>query len=320
MIKQILRHKKQGEIVMVDFIKEGFTIENGSLIDANGNKFIMRGINHAHTWYKDYIDDALSAIAGTGANCVRIVLCAGHHDEWRGDSAESIGSIIEKCKSHKMIVILEPHDSTGKDEFEPLEKCVDYIIENKDVFIGQEQYVIVNIGNEWPGKCDADMWCKGYTEAVSRIRASGIKNTLMIDSAGWGQWGYCIEAKGMEVFESDPMRNTMFSVHMYGSAGGSKESIEQNIKYATDQGLCVCVGEFGHRHSDGEVDEDYIMQYCRENSIGYLAWSWKGNSGGVEYLDLALDWEGNELSDDWGKVVIDGTNGIRETSQICTVY
>ena len=51
MIKQILRHKKIGGIVMVDFIKEGFTIENGSLIDANGNKFIMRGINHAHTWY-----------------------------------------------------------------------------------------------------------------------------------------------------------------------------------------------------------------------------------------------------------------------------
>jgi mannan endo-1,4-beta-mannosidase len=30
---------------------DGFHIHNGRLHDANGNEFIMRGVNHAHTWF-----------------------------------------------------------------------------------------------------------------------------------------------------------------------------------------------------------------------------------------------------------------------------
>ena len=107
---------------------------------------------------------------------------------------------------------------------------------------------------------------------------------------------------------------------MYGTAGGSAEKIETNLKYATDNGLCVCVGEFGYTHTDGDVDEAFLMQYCVENQIGYIAWSWKGNSGGVEYLDLALQWDGSELSADWGEIVVNGVNGIKETAQPCSVF
>ena len=112
----------------------------------------------------------------------------------------------------------------------------------------------------------------------------------------------------------------MFAVHMYGTAGASEETIRQNLGYALDQGLCVCVGEFGYTHSDGDVGEAYLMEYCEEKGIGYMAWSWKGNSGGVEYLDLAVEWDGSVLSEDWGEVAVNGENGIRQTSQICTVF
>ena len=40
------------------------------------------------------------------------------------------------------------------------------------------------------------------------------------------------------------------------------------------------------------------MQYCQEKGIGWLAWSWKGNSGGVEYLDMAEDWSDSEISEE----------------------
>ena len=29
--------------------RKGFYVQDGKLYDANGNEFIMRGINHAHT-------------------------------------------------------------------------------------------------------------------------------------------------------------------------------------------------------------------------------------------------------------------------------
>ena len=62
------------------------------------------------------------------------------------------------------------------------------------------------------------------------------------------------------------------------------------------------------------------MQYCKiENSIGYMAWSWKGNSGGVEYLILLKKWTVC-LSPDWGENVINGTYGIKATSKICTIF
>lgn len=296
----------------------GFKVDGTKLIDANGNEFVMRGVNHAHTWFKSDSVVAIPSIASTGSNTVRLVFSDG--DQWEKDDLDSIKSLIESCKEREMIAVVEVHDGTGKDEVSYLEHAADYWIEMKDALIGNEDYVILNIANEWTGNWDSKLWRDGYTAVIPKIREAGIKNTIMVDSAGWGQYGKSIADYGKEVFESDPDRNTMFSVHMYGTAGGKKSTIEKNLEGATEQGLCVCVGEFGYTHSDGDVDEAYIMEYCTENNIGYLGWSWKGNGGGVEYLDITTEWDGSALSPDWGEVLINGENGIKATSKKCTVF
>ena len=66
----------------------------------------------------------------------------------------------------------------------------------------------------------------------------------------------------------------------------------QYPKSIADKGLAVCVGEFVYRHTDGDVDEETIISHCAERGIGWLAWSWYDNSGGVEYLDLVTSPEG----------------------------
>ncbi|MBR1764992.1 MAG: cellulase family glycosylhydrolase [Ruminococcus sp.] len=297
---------------------EGFKVDGTKLLDANGNEFVMRGINHAHSWFAGEDVYALDAISKTGANVVRIVLADG--DQWKRDSADTISTLIETCTLRDMVVILEVHDATGKDDISWLQNAADFWIEVKDALIGTEDRVILNIANEWVGQWQTKTWAKGYKQVIPQLREAGIKNTIMVDAAGWGQYGKSIKDKGMEVFESDPDRNTMFSIHMYGSAGGTPQKIEENLTGVTDQNLCVCVGEFGYNHSDGDVDEAYIMKYCEENDIGWLGWSWKGNGGGVEYLDLALDWDGLELSPEWGEVLVNGENGIKETSEKCSVF
>nr|MCR5428221.1 glycoside hydrolase family 5 protein [Lachnospiraceae bacterium] len=130
-----------------------------------------------------------------------------------------------------------------------------------------------------------------------------------------GQYGKAVGKTGIDIFKADPDRNTMFSVHMYGFSGGSERSIRNNLNAGLERNLCVCVGEFGYTHSDGDVKEDYLMRYCTEQDIGYLAWSWKGNSGGVEYLDLTAEWDGSVLSADWGENAVNGEYGIRATSK-----
>ena len=296
----------------------GFYVEGSTLYDTNGNPFVMRGINHAHCWYEDQALNAVKGIAQTGSNCVRLVLADG--EQWKATSAQMVEALIDRCKQENMIVILEVHDATGYKDKESLLKAAQYFVDLKDSLVGQEDYVIINIANEWQGNSSSKTWKEAYLEAIPMLREAGLAHTIMIDSAGWGQYGRCIQDGGEELLEADPLSNVMFSIHMYGTAGGSEESIEKNLCYATDLNLCVCVGEFGYTHTDGDVQEDYLMQYCQDNQIGYIAWSWKGNGGGVEYLDLAEDWKGNTLSADWGEIVVNGANGIKETSQICTVF
>lgn len=296
----------------------GFKVDGTKLLDANGNEFVMRGINHAHVWFRDQLETALDAIAATGSNTVRIVLADG--DQWEKTTAEDLERTIVECNERRMIAVVEVHDACGMDERSYLDNAVDYWIEMKDVLAKYTDTAVLNITNEWIGQWDAEAWRDGYTAAIPKLRGAGIKNTIMVDAAGWGQYGESIHKYGADVFNSDPDKNTMFSIHMYGSAGKNKATIARNLKGVTDQELCVIVGEFGYNHSDGDVDEAYIMQYCAENDIGYLGWSWKGNGGGVEYLDLAEDWAGEKLSPDWGEVLINGENGIKQTARVCTVF
>lgn len=304
----------------VSALKEqmGFRVDGRTLLDANGNPFIMRGVNHAHTWFASELGTALKAIQETGSNAVRIVLSDGA--QWTKTEAQTVADILAICRNLGMVAILEVHDATGYNDVDSLLQAAEYFVEIKDVLIGEEDTCIINIANEWGGDWNSGRWREGYTQAVPMLREAGLAHTIMVDSCGWGQYGKCIGDYGKEVLESDVLGNTMFSVHMYGTAGGTETSIDENMGYALDQELCLVIGEFGYNHSDGDVLEDYIMQRCVELGVGYLAWSWKGNGGGVEYLDLALDWNGARLSEDWGEIVVNGPNGIRETAVPCTVF
>lgn len=64
-------------IVAASIFPKGFTVDGTKLIDANGNEFVMRGVNFAFAWYMDKINESIPAIAKAGANTVRIVLSNG---------------------------------------------------------------------------------------------------------------------------------------------------------------------------------------------------------------------------------------------------
>ena len=47
---------------------DGFYISGTSVYDANGNKFVMRGVNIAHAWYTSETDTSIKAAASKGAD------------------------------------------------------------------------------------------------------------------------------------------------------------------------------------------------------------------------------------------------------------
>lgn len=298
---------------------DGFKVDGTKLIDGYGEEFVMRGVNHAYTWFKSDTDTALEGIEYVGSNTVRLVLSDG--DQWDKVSRAELKSLIRKCKKKNLIAVLEIHDGAGKDEVSYLEHAVDYWIEMKDLLGENKAYTIVNIANEWYGTYnDLETWRDAYINAVKKLRDAGIENTLIVDSAGWGQCADSVLKYGNEILKADKDSNTMFAVHMYGTAGKNEETVKNTIDTAIKNNICLLIGEFGWKHSDGNVAYDTIMQYSTEKNIGYLAWSWKGNGDDVSYLDISRDWAGVDLTTEWGKPLVEGEYGIKKTSKTCSVY
>ncbi|MBN1309326.1 MAG: cellulase family glycosylhydrolase [Chitinispirillaceae bacterium] len=295
----------------------GFSVSGTKLLDAKYHEFIIRGVNYAYAWYTGTINQSLPAIAKAGANAVRIVLADG--GKWSKVSSSSVQQLINVCSQYKMVAVLEVHDATGDDGEGSLLKAAQYFADMAGMLKGTEDRVIINIANEWYGSWKTDPWAAGHKKAINVVRDAGLEHTIIVDAAGWGQYPASIHEKGQEVFDSDPLKNTMFSIHMYEYAGPDASTIKSNINGVIGQGLCLCIGEFGFKHTDGDVDEQYILDYCQDKHVGWLAWSWHGNGGGVEYLDLAYDASGSSFSD-WGNTVINGRNGLKETSKTCSVF
>ncbi|MFB7101492.1 cellulase family glycosylhydrolase, partial [Streptomyces hydrogenans] len=297
----------------------GIHVSNGRVHEANGNEFVMRGVNHAHAWYPGETD-AIVDIAAKGANTVRVVLSSG--DRWTETSASDVSSIIDDCKANKVICVLEVHDTTGYGEdgaAATLDQAADYWVGVKSALQGQEDYVVVNIGNEPFGNSGYTAWTGATKSAIGRLRNAGIENALMVDAPNWGQdWSHTMRDNAASVFAADPRRNTIFSIHMYGVYDTAAE-VQDYLNHFVNNGLPVVVGEFGDNHSDGNPDENAIMATARSLRVGYLGWSWSGNGSGVEYLDMVDGFDPGALTA-WGDRLFNGADGISATSKRATVF
>ncbi|MCL6591087.1 MAG: cellulase family glycosylhydrolase [Firmicutes bacterium] len=303
------------------FAANGFYISGGKLMDANGNQFIIRGISHPHCWYTSRTAQALIDIKSVKANAVRVV-CSNGREGWTVTTAADLTNIINQCKTNKLICIPELHDTTGYGEAGAacsLAAACNYWNSVKSALVGQEKYVIINIGNEPYGNTNAGNWVADTKAAIQTMRNNGFTHTLMVDAGNWGQdWQFYMRDNAQAIFDADPQKNTILSVHMYGVFDTASE-ITSYISAFTSKGLPLVVGEFGHNHSDGNPDEDTIMSACQSNGIGWMAWSWSGNGGGVEYLDMVNQFNVSSPTS-WGTRVFTGANGLSTTSKECSVF
>ncbi|MFF5105435.1 cellulase family glycosylhydrolase [Streptomyces sp. NPDC000134] len=296
----------------------GLHISDGRLLEANGNDFVMRGVNHAHTWYPGETQ-SLADIKALGANSVRVVLSDGYR--WSRNSAEDVAAVIASCKANRLICVLEVHDTTGYGEDAAagtLDHAADYWISLKDVLAGQEDYVIVNIGNEPWGNTDPEGWTAPTTAAIQKLRAAGLQHTIMVDAPNWGQdWQGVMRADAQRVYDADPTGNLIFSIHMY-SVFDTAQEITDYLGAFVAAKLPILIGEFGGPADQwGDPDEDTMMATAEQLDLGYLAWSWSGNTDPV--LDLAIDFDPARLSS-WGQRIFHGPDGIAATSREATVF
>ncbi|MER2490391.1 cellulase family glycosylhydrolase [Catenovulum sediminis] len=299
----------------------GFYVQNGNLYEDNGNPFVMRGVNHAHAWYTDKLTASMQGIAAHNANTVRVVLSNGQR--WTRNSASDVANVIQQAKDNNLIAVLEVHDTTGYGEdgaAATLSSAVDYWIDIKSQLIGQEDYVIINIGNEpFGNNVNASTWVNEHQNAITRLRNAGFTHTLMVDAPNWGQdWQNIMRDNAATVLNADPQNNVVFSVHMY-EVYNSYNKINSYISSFTNAGIPLVVGEFASTHKGSNVDETSIMERAQAHQIGYIGWSWSGNDASTADLDIVNNWNNNSLSN-WGNILINGNNGMSSTSTIASIY
>jgi mannan endo-1,4-beta-mannosidase len=296
----------------------GLHISDGRLVEGNGNDFVMRGVNHAHTWYPNETQ-SLADIKAFGANTVRVVLADGHR--WTANSAADVRNVVDQCKANRLICVLEVHDTTGYGEDAAagtLDQAADYWIGLKDVLAGQENYIVINIGNEPWGNTNPAGWTDPTIAAIKKLRGAGFQHTIMVDAPNWGQdWQGVMRDNAKAVYAADTTGNLIFSIHMY-SVFDTAQEITDYLNAFVNAKLPLLIGEFGGPADQwGDPDEDTMMAAAEQLKLGYLAWSWSGNTDPV--LDLAIDFDPTRLSS-WGQRVFNGANGIARTAKEATVF
>src|SRR5688572_28366458 len=303
----------------------GFAISNGQLVDNNGTPFVMRGVAYPYTWYswrgEATVQQDIANIAATKANTVRYVLSTG--GQWARIPGAQVSQVIEWAKANKMISVLEVHDSTGWSEGSGsvhINNAVQYwtSADIRAAINGQEDFAIINIANEPFGNNTTANYVADTISAIRALRSAGLTHTLMIDAANWGQdWSNTMRTNAMQIWNSDPQRNLIFSVHMY-EVYNQASTITSYMQAFDDLGLPLVIGEFGLQHNGQDVDEATIMAQAQQRANGCIAWSWSGNGGCCTFLDMVTDF-GTTLTQ-WGQIVVNGADGIAATSVPASVF
>lgn len=325
--------------------KPGFHTDGVRLLDANGKEFLMRGYNYSYAWQKNLWGAAFSTAKKYNCNALRIQLSDGQKDLGGYCNANQVSDLISSCKENHFIGVFNVQDTGGGNDKNVLLHAADYWVGIKNAVIGQEKYCIVNIGNEWmgsPGRdCNGEwgdyqenLWSDTYIEAVRRIRSAGIKNTLMIDCNGYGQYADIIWKEGQRILDEDKKYfedgkpNIIFSIHFYEKAcywdyeKGVGSRVAHSIDKALSIGAPVCIGEYAYSRKSEEwkMDWETIQDYSKTMNIGYLGWSFTGN-GDAESQGLDMfNSDGSQMYKNGKCIILHPNDGILATSVICSVY
>jgi mannan endo-1,4-beta-mannosidase len=300
-------------------LSTGFFVSGGRLFDRRGADFVMRGINHPVAWFQGNALAWMDEIATTDANSVRIVW------ETTAGSTQILRASIQRAIDLGLVPMVELHDETGSnDPNGPARLAQYYVDETRDILDDFEPYLLVNIANEWGDWFStAEEWLQAYRQAIGVLRDAGVNHTLVIDANDNGQRGATIVETGTALLDFDPQHNILFSTHMYQSYE-NPQAILDVVRGAQNARLPLIVGEFGYQHGNraGQpipVPYEVMIDEAARVGMGYLAWSWTGNSAQVAYLDMSENGSATQLTG-WGDDIINGQNGIRSTSQPASIF
>jgi len=317
----------------------GFFVADGTLYDANGVAFQIRGVNQCH--YDFSPDIAYASMNRARANTVRIALPIWMEQQSVDSIQAAIDNELVPMPGVWAIDGWGGPSVTCEEDASLLSAAVDQWIARYDVLKPFERSMLLNIANEW-GPGDSDVWRDSYIEAVTRLRSQGYLCTIVVDAGGCGQDPTNLMQYAQAVFDADPQHNVVFSIHIYGAwasfpgetyDGGWPKPFELpgDLDALAGLGLPVIVGEFGPGRNIGPspstATPSQVIAAADANNFGWLAWAWDDNPGaGDNWFSLTTNLyyspatSAEDLTLFGQDVVEDPTQGLRVAAEPATIF
>ncbi|MFW6101153.1 MAG: cellulase family glycosylhydrolase, partial [Bacteroidota bacterium] len=161
---------------------KGFFVKDGTIYDGNGRKFTLMGPNAGVFWQnnkKCHLQSLREHIPRAGANAVRLVTVTNNEDWAWNSTAANKRAMIEASIEGEIVPMLEFHDATCDDDFEPV---ADYWKSEKIIQLCKEfeKYLIINLANEHNFETMED-WLERYSRLIQNLRKKGINNMIVVD-------------------------------------------------------------------------------------------------------------------------------------------
>jgi mannan endo-1,4-beta-mannosidase len=297
----------------------GFFVLNGKLYDANGTEFRVRGMNKLH-W-----DNSAGGLANTHANTIRWAIDFTRDPNsnlalLRGGAGQPAGSIYNQMVVMPGAWSAPAGTLTCSSDPSILASAVSVWVAQAATWTQIERYSIINIANEWgPGSSiqtgswvpgPDTVWRDSYITAIARLRAAGYKQTISVTSGGCGQDPNNLVSYAQAVFDSDPQKNVIFDLHVYGvyydAAGdpspyhGNQPELQTYVNRLKATGLVFIIGEFGPGRNIGPsptlIHPERVIQIAEQAGFGWLAWAWDD-----------VDLPNSKADDNWFALSYSGT-------------
>lgn len=256
------------------------SVVGGKIVDTKGVEFRFRGLDSAHY---DGIAPAATA-QKMGANSVRMFLASISGSV----PAATYASVLAKFVAVGIVPIATVSEfpngtgASGDTSATDLAAGISWFVTNRAVFAPLDKHLVINLANEW-GPSASAAWATANTAAIVAMRGAGYKNLLMVDAGGWGQNFADLQSYAAQVFASDPLHNTVFSLHIYGSipTASVPTDLAALAAITRSSGAPFVVGEFGPGQNIGPsptmTTPDAIVAAAEANGIGWIGWAMDDN-------------------------------------------
>ncbi len=301
----------------------GFFVYNGQLYDPNGQPFRIRGVNRLH-----WDSDSAAGIARSGANTVRWDI------DFTQPPANNVSEIQTQGIQNNNVPIVGNWTATCDTDTGSLQSAVSTWVSQAAQWTTLNPYLIVNIANEW-GPADSTVWEQSYISAIATLRQAGYTGPILIDSGGCGQDIADLLQYSTAVFDSDPEKNVMFALHVYGNASQSLSDnwYQQLASLSASAGMVFIIGEFGPGNDIGpsptDVPPGQIITAAESAGLGWLAWAWDDNDLANCMADnnwFAMTYncgiytQPSDLTNYGQDVVLNPTYGITALSKLASIF